>query len=116
MAGRRVLTGQSVLKCAHMGTVALAPSQDFVRIEGESVLIDPDTVGRPVRACPMATPANPPCTKTVNADRSASFSDFVRIDGRGVCLDTATGMTNWSKLAVIPYSVISPAQDFVGIE
>lgn len=86
-----------------------------MKIEGAEVLVEPDTVDRPIRGCAMATPANPPCTKTITADRAASFSAFVKIGGRGVCLATATGMTNWSRLAVVPYVVASPAQEFVSI-
>jgi hypothetical protein len=113
MAGRRLLVARAVLKCAHMGTVGLEPSQDFVRVDGDLLLVEPDTIDRPVSACPMLTPGNPPCTRTVNADRAASFSELVSVEGRGVCLDTATGMTNWSKLAVVPYLVVSPGQDLV---
>lgn len=116
MAGLNILTSSSSLKCAHGGRVDIEPSQRWVRVNGDPVLVDPDTVGRPIHACPMATPANPPCSKTVNANNSASFSALVRIDGHGVCLDTATGMTNWSKLAVIPYAVISAGQDLVSAE
>lgn len=116
MNARKVLTERSVLHCAHMGTVSLNPSQQWVRVNGASVLVDPDTVNRPVVACPMATLVNTPCTQTMTADRDASFSSLVRIDSRGVCLDTATGVTNWSQLLNTPYTVTSPAQDFVATE
>ena len=115
MAGQFVLVSRSSLKCAHLGSVDLDPSQHWVKIDGAEVLVDPDTVDRPISGCAMATPANPPCTRTITADRAASFSGLVKIDGKGVCLATATGMTNWSQLAVVPYVVASPAQDFVAI-
>lgn len=111
-----MLTAEAVLNCAHAGTVELDPAQRWVRIQGASVLIDPDTVGRPIIACPMATLVNSPCTRTMSADRAQSFSALVRIDGRGVCLATATGVTNWSQLLTTPYAVTSPGQDFVTTE
>jgi hypothetical protein len=116
MAGKQVLTAKSILNCAHGGTVDLDPSQSWVRIGGREVLVEPDTVNRPVKACPMATPTTPPCSKTVNADKGASFSELVKIDGHGMCLATATGMTDWSRMATTPYFVSSPAQDFVAVE
>ena len=116
MAGLKILTKSASLKCAHGGRVDMKASQHWVRVGGDPVLVDDDTVGRPIAACPMATPANPPCSKTVSADSAASFSALVKIDGRGVCLNTATGMTDWSKLAVVPYAVLSPGQDLVTAE
>lgn len=116
MTRLKILTSKASLKCAHGGSVDLKPSQRWVRVGGAPVLVDPDTVDRPIHACPMATPANPPCGKTVNANGAASFSALVKIDGRGVCLDTATGMTNWSKLAVVPYAVISSGQNLITAE
>lgn len=115
MAGQLALIGRSILKCAHGADVDLDPSQSWVKIEGAGVLVEPDTVNRPIKSCPMATPANPPCKLTITAVPAASFSSFVKIDGHGICLATATGMTNWSLLAVVPYTVASPAQDFVSI-
>lgn len=116
MAGKLALNGKAVLHCAHMGTVSLDPSQSWVRIDGASVLVDPDTVNRPVVSCPAATLVNTQCTATMSADRDASFSALVRIDGHGICLETATGVTNWSQLRNTPYAVTSPGQDFVTSE
>lgn len=115
MAGKQILTAASDLKCAHGGSVDLKPSQGWVRIEGQEILIEPDTVNRPVKACPMATPTTPPCTKTVNADAAQSFSEIVKIDGHGLCMATATGMTNWSRMASTPYAVTAPRQDLVTV-
>lgn len=111
----QVLTDLSAVYCTHGGRVVLAPSQDLVRIAGQPVLVEPDLEGRPIRACPHATPMTPPCTQTVGVSRGPTYSSFVTIEGRAVCKDSAVGRTNWSKLGVVPFLVRDPRQDWIGI-
>ena len=107
------LTEDATLKCAHGGTVKMKNSQAWVTVAGRAVLIEPDPLHRPISACPQATPATPPCRHTVSVNEGASYSTFVRIDEKRVCLDTATGTTDWGFLAVIPYAVTDPGQSLV---
>jgi hypothetical protein len=116
VALEKMLTENSDLRCAHLAPVKLKATQHWVRIEGEKVLVRPNTVKRPIVGCTQATVTNKPCTLTVTANQSASFSSLVKIDGHGVCLASATGKTNWSNLVQTDYSVRSAAQNFVGTE
>lgn len=109
----KVLTEQAELRCAHGGRVGLEASQDLVRIAGVPVLVRPDLLNRPIRACPHATPANPPCFRTVSVDEAASYSAFVFIGGQPMAKLSATGKTDWCKLGVVPFSVGAAGQDFV---
>lgn len=110
-----LLTRDAVLKCAHGGVVGIAPFQTWVVIREVPVLVEPDPLSRPIAACPQMTPTTPPCLVTVSVDEGASYSAFVTIDGHRVCMDTATGRTDWAKLSTVPYSVTSPGQDFVSV-
>ena len=111
----QVLTEKAELSCAHGGRVGLEASQDLVRIGGVPVLVRPDLLNRPIKACPHATPANPPCFKTVSVDEAASYSGFVFIQGKPLAKLSATGRTDWSKLGVVPFSVGAAGQDFVSL-
>ena len=109
----KVLTENAKLSCAHGGRVGLEASQHLVRIGGVPVLVRPDLLNRPIQACPHATPANPPCIKTVSVDEAASYSRFVFIKRQPLAKLSATGRTDWSKLGVVPFSAAAAGQDFV---
>jgi hypothetical protein len=110
-----VLTEDAVLKCAHGGVVKLEPLQRWLTIEGRAVLVEGDPLDRSVSACPHATPVTPPCRKTVSVDKDKSYSALARVGTLRVCMDSATGTTDWSKLGIIPYSVTAPGQQFVAV-
>lgn len=107
-----VLTKAAVLKCAHSGVVNNKNSQDWVRIDGDPLLVEGDPLGRSISLCPMATITTPPCTLTISVD-DASYSRFLRINGRRICLDATRGRTNWSQSGTTTYSVTTVAQQFV---
>jgi hypothetical protein len=111
----RVLTGKAVLACEHGGLVDIKSAQDWVKIDGVPVLVEPDPLHRPVVACPRMTPTTPPCTLTISIDESASYSALVSIDGRRVCMDSATGRTNWSLLTIVPYAVREAGQTLTDV-
>ena len=111
----KVLTEKAGLSCAHGGRVGLEASQDLVRIQGVPALVRPDLLDRPIRACPHATPANPPCFRTVSVDAAASYSSFVFIEGKPLAKLSATGKTDWSKLGIVPFSAGAAGQDFVTV-
>ena len=112
----RLLTQDAVLKCGHGGVVRLDPRQHWVTVAHRVLLVEGDPRGRPIVACPQATPLTPPCLVTVSVDECASYSAFMRIDGRRVCLDRTTGRTDWAKLGTVSYSVTVPGQAFVESE
>jgi hypothetical protein len=88
-------------------------SQSWVTVAGRALLVEDDPLHRSISACPMATPAAPPCRNTVSVNEGASYSAFVRIDTRRVCLDTTTGTTDWGYLAITPYAVADAGQGVV---
>jgi hypothetical protein len=107
------LTEDATLKCAHGGTVNVKQTQPWVTVSGRALLVEPDPLHRSISACPQMTPATPPCRNTVSVNDGATYSAIVRIDGKRVCLDTATGTTDWGLLGVIPYAVTDAAQSLV---
>lgn len=114
----RVLTEDALLKCDHGGVVGLSPRQDWVRVAGRRVLIEGDLLGRPLRGCPMITPTTPACALTISVNEAPSYANFVRVTSKGdnarrLCLDTATGHTDWARLATVSYTVAAPGQSFV---
>jgi hypothetical protein len=117
----RVLTSETLLTCAHGGTVKLDPRQNWITIQDKPVLIEADTLNRPISGCPMRTPTTPPCTETVAVDEGPTYAAFITVQSNGertrrrLCLDTATGRTNWSKLSVVPFSVSRASQDLVQV-
>lgn len=107
-----VLTKDALLLCSHGGVVATKARQDWVTIEAVPVLVDDDPLGRTISACPMLTPTTPPCRHATSVD-DGSYSAFVAIDGRRLCLDTTAGGTDWSQGATGRYGVAKPGQDLV---
>ena len=108
-----LLTEDAVLKCDHGGVVGLSPRQHWVTVADRVLLVEADPDHRPISACPFATPTTPPCTLTITVDEAASYSAFIRIGGRRVCLDRTTGRTDWGKISTVSYSVTAPGQSFV---
>jgi hypothetical protein len=109
----RLLTRDAVLKCGHGGVVGLDPRQHWVTVAGRALLVESDPLGRRIEHCPQATPTTPPCLHTISVDEGASYSAFIRIDGRRICLDRTTGHTDWAMLTTASYSVTAPGQAFV---
>src|SRR5258708_35193018 len=90
------LTEDAVINCKHeLGIVhVLLPLQDLVTIDGRKVLVQNDPENKPIIGCPNLGATIKPCTKTLGVE--AGYSEFLRINGRGICLDTVTGLTNGS--------------------
>ena len=108
----KVLTEDAVLVCDHeLGKVGIEPGQELVAIERRRVLVATDPEGRPITGCPMFGPAVRPCGTTLKVREG--YSGLMRIDGRAVCLDTVTGLTDGTPPGVVDYKVRSPGQPFV---
>jgi hypothetical protein len=109
----RWLTEDAILLCDHKGEIKVETSQDFVRIEGKRVLIEPDPQGRAIEHCPFHNESIGirPCLHTLVVKQG--YSTFVSIAGKPVCLDSIQGLTDGSPPGTVSYTVNDPAQYFV---
>lgn len=106
------LTEIAVLCCDHQaGLVAIAAGQSLVRITGHRVLVESDPQGKGIAGCPNAGPTIKPCTTTTSV--TAGYSALVRVDGRRLCLDTITGLTDGTPPGAVKYAVRAPGQTLV---
>jgi hypothetical protein len=107
-----VLTEDALLVCAHvLGEVGLAPQQSWVTVNGRRALVETDPENRPISRCPMIGVTIKPCQLTLRVEQG--YSDFIRIDGKRLCLDTVRGKTDGTPPGVVQYFVRAPGQDFV---
>ncbi|GHO58439.1 hypothetical protein [Ktedonobacter robiniae] len=106
------LTEYGVITCKHeLGVVSLATTQDLVTIEQRKVLVENDPEGRLITGCPNIGATIKPCTRTLNVE--VGYSDFLRIHGQRICLDTVTGLTDGTPPGVVKYTVRDPGQQLV---
>ena len=108
------VTEQAIATCAHqLGVVALKSGQNIVRIGGVAVLVAHDPVARPIVGCPNVGPTIKPCTATL-AVRSG-YSTLVCIEGKAICLETVTGLTDGTPPGMVDYAIRQPGQTLVRI-
>lgn len=108
----RPLTETAILCCDHQaGLVAIAAGQSLVTFLGRRALVEADPQGKAIAGCPNAGPTIKPCTTTTSV--TAGYSALVRIDGRRLCLDTITGLTDGTPPGAVKYAVRSPGQSLV---
>jgi hypothetical protein len=109
----RWLTLDAVVLCGHQppGRVGLVQTQSLVHIDGRPVLVRSDPEQRPISGCPSYGPGIKPCLLTLQVQRG--YSDWTRIDGHPVCLDTVTGFTDGSPPGVVTYSVSDAGQTWI---
>jgi hypothetical protein len=108
----RWLTEDAVLVCDHeQGLVGIVASQGLVTVEDRRVLVETDPEQRPIAGCPNYGPAIKPCTSTLRV--RTGYSDLLRIEGRRVCLDTVTGLTDGTPPGTVRYKVRRPGQALV---
>jgi len=43
----------------------------------------------------------------------AGYSDWIRVDGKRICLDTITGLTDGTPPGTVKYKVNEPGQPFI---
>lgn len=107
-----MLTEDADLRCAHdIGKVGIIAGQGWVRVNARRLLVERDPEGRPIAGCPNAGPAIKPCTATLPVE--TGYSGFIRIDGRRVCLDTVTGLTDGTPPGTVKYDVRASGQHLV---
>jgi hypothetical protein len=110
---RYALTLDAKLVCKHeLGVVGLVATQSLVTVAGRPFLVEQDPVSRPISGCPMYGVAIKPCTCTLPVE--AGYSGLVRIQGRRLCLDTVTGLTDGTPPGTVKYLVRAPGQILVG--
>lgn len=108
----KLLTENALVVCEHeLGIVKNNPTQSLVRILNLRVLVEIDPEGRQISACPNYGITIKPCLVTLKVQ--VGYSDFVRIEGRRICLDTVTGFTDGTPPGLIHYKVNNPGQTLV---
>ena len=106
------LTEDAVIICKHeLGIVHLIPTQDLVTIGGRKVLVENNPEAKLIVGCPNIGATIKPCTLTLKVE--AGYSDFLRIHGQSICLETVTGLTDGTPPGVVKYAVRSPGQELV---
>ena len=108
----RVLVLPGVLRCGHDGLVANVASQGWVRVAGAPVLVSNDPEGRSISMCPNISTNTKQCNHTLAV--TTGYSEFVRIGGRAMCLDSVEGYTD--GVPPSKYPVRAPGQEFVGAD
>ncbi len=109
----KLLTLEAKLVCKHVTGVIQFPThhQDLVRISGHPVLVENDPQAKMIAGCANIGLTIKPCTLTVNVEKG--YSEFISIQGRKVCLETITGLTDGTPPGSVKYIVQLPGQDFV---
>ncbi|TDW30880.1 hypothetical protein [Cryobacterium psychrophilum] len=107
----KIIVKKGMLRCGHDGSVVNEPSQQWVRVTGSPVLVQPDPRGRSINGCPNIGLNIKPCKTTLVVQKG--YSTFLRIGGRGVCLDTVEGYTDGTPPGAVKYTVRSPGQEMV---
>lgn len=107
-----LLTEDALVVCTHeLGKVAIVPTQDLVRVEDRLVLVEPNPESRPISGCPNIGATIKPCLNTLRV--RTGYSEWIRIEGRPVCLDTVVGFTDGTPPGVVEYKVNNAGQPFV---
>jgi hypothetical protein len=108
----KLLTEDAVFKCQHSGVVEVAPTQDYVRIDGRRVLVEDNPEGRDIDWCPNRNLAGiRPCDNSLKVREG--YSAFVAIDQHAVCLDNLWGLTDGTPPGAVKYEVRAPGQEYV---
>jgi hypothetical protein len=109
-----ILTEDALLVCRHeLGTVKIEPTQDLVTIAQRRILVEKDPESRPISNCPNIGATIKQCKTTLQVHEG--YSDLVRIDGKRICLDTVTGLTDGTPPNTVTYVVRRPGQDLVSV-
>jgi len=112
MAGIDVMTEDAIVICSHqLGNVSNQPSQKLVTINNRRVLVDNDPEQRSIRLCPNIGVTMKPCQNTLKV--MVGYSTFVKIDGKKICLQTVTGLTDGTPPGIVNYSVRAAGQQLV---
>ena len=94
----KVLTTASNIKCIHQGTVVLTTDQSVLKVNGDPVLVEkvqgnfipPPTPG----SCTQVPPPQSNVACTTIQSQTGGTSNVLKVNGKPVVLDNATGKTN----------------------
>ena len=107
-----ILTEDALLVCKHeLGKVKVEATQELVTIGRRKVLVESDPEGQPISGCPLTYPIAKRCDRTLAVQ--VGYADLLRIEGRRVCLDTVTGLTDGTPPGTVKYEVRQPGQGLV---
>ncbi len=107
-----ILTEDAVIVCKHeLGIVQNVLSQDWVTVAERRVMVEIDPEGRTIKGCPNYGAGIRPCVTTLKVQ--AGYSDWIRVDGKRICLDTVTGLTDGTPPGTVKYKVNQPGQPFI---
>jgi hypothetical protein len=114
----QVASAKATCKCEHRGVIGLVPSQDWIFVDRVPLLVKGDFDRRPITLCTGGAEVVgvTRCTAVAGVDDARSHSAFVAIDGRGVALSSATGVTNWSQTLTASWSVADAGQGLLFIK
>lgn len=111
----KILTRDATLSCAHAaGKVARYASQNFVFVDGSPVMVHGDPAGRTISGCPNVGLTIKPCQNTLAVQEG--YSSLVYIQGKPICLESVTGLTDGTPPGMVTYNVQDPGQHFVDSE
>jgi hypothetical protein len=114
----KLITVDALLTCKHLtGKVQVDDRnniQDFVTIQGRPVQVENDPEMKRIAGCANMGPTIKPCTNSLKVYQG--YSNFIRIQGRRICLDTVRGLTDGTPPGTVEYEVRRPGQDFVEAE
>ena len=109
------ITESSKVVCLHQGSVQLKAGQTKLKVNGARVLVDGDLAGAAISQC-QTVPASAPSPVSIKCTLVAStiggVATKLKVQGKGVLLDTINGFTNGAVANVVnqPWSVQSAAQ------
>jgi len=107
------LTEDAKVVCQHeLGIVQNVPTQNWLTIGQRRVLVEIDPEGKTIKGCPNMGVGIRPCVTTLKV--TAGYSEFLRVDGHRICLDTVTGLTDGTPPGLVKYKVNNAGQQFVG--
>ena len=107
------ITEDATIICKHpIGIVENKPSQDWLTIASRRVLIEPDPENRTIKGCANSGVGIIPCTVAMPL-QIRGYSDFIRVDGQRLVLDTITALTNGQPPGTFWWVVANPGQAFI---
>jgi hypothetical protein len=108
----KFLTEDAIIVCNHeVGRVRLRPTQDLVTVEGRRLLVGDNPENRPISRCPNIGATIRPCLHTLRVQQG--YSEWLRVQGQRICLDTVTGLTDGTPPGTVVYKVNNPGQQLV---
>jgi hypothetical protein len=89
----KVLNAGAIVTCVHQGQAQLQASQRTFLVDGQPLLVEGDLVGVPITGCPIpVSQTSKPCLSVVSMTVGSSRN--LKIGGKAVLLDSATGVTD----------------------